>query len=143
MVNFPILDIIDLTQRGCEIARLNGVVMLVGLYAATNNKPCAECNCKQTCVAWESMTPAERQYMRETSVSQVEAKRRRMTYTSVSQPEPKPKPVPVRTANDVLQTVEFIEACQKAGVEPTVRQANKYLRGEGAAWKAHHADHQS
>lgn len=41
------------------------------------------------------------------------------------------------TAEDITREPEFREACRKAGVEPTKRQARKWRRREGQAWDAH------
>jgi len=48
-----------------------------------------------------------------------------------------PKARPSRMVNSVFayRNEDFRKACAKAGIEPTARQAGKYRRRTGLAWK--------
>jgi hypothetical protein len=43
-----------------------------------------------------------------------------------------------RLAMEVLKTPEFVASCEKAKVNPTKRQALKWLRQRGIAWRVAH-----
>jgi len=44
----------------------------------------------------------------------------------------------MREACEVVDDKQFVEACRAAKVEPTIRQARKWLRGDGHAFKTAH-----
>lgn len=50
---------------------------------------------------------------------------------------PQPRDKPNDAAVSVKSSGAFVDACKEANVQPTTRQAKKWLRKMGAAWAVH------
>ena len=95
-------------NSGCVLAHSVHADVFSTLFKTTKGDPCHECSFKNSI----DCTCAER-FLITRSVKDSNA----------------------IVNSDFVKNEEFIEACKKAGVEPTARQAGKYQRKTGTAYQ--------
>lgn len=88
------------------------------MHALTHGIPCTQCSLRPGCATWEDL--------RQETLAILHGK--------PLPPSRIPTHAQAEDVNALLRDPDFLEACKRAGVEPTRRQANKFLRQEGAAY---------